>query len=517
MNKKRILITSFVLVATILTGCTGFDSRPNAKTVALPKVAEQPYDPALKSFYEQKIKWEKCSDDRNSQCADIKAPLNYNEPDGEQITLSARKIQASGNKIGTLFINPGGPGGSGKEFAIPFQGRMASAALSGGYDIVGFDPRGVGDSTPVKCLSDKEIDTFREDDSSVDSAETAPKDLDKMADFSQSCVNNSGEIVKYMDTVSTAKDLDIWRHLVKDPQLNYLGFSYGTSLGEAYIALFPHSVGRMVLDGVVDNRASADQLSYYQAVGFENAFKAFSDYYKEYAYPEDTKVTAEQVAQDIMDFIESLGDKGMSGKGDMKKRRLNTSIAFSGLATGLYNEEQWPDLESALNAAIVEKNPNALIALSDMSAGRNEDGKYDNSFEAFYAINNLDYATDEVDPQTEIENNKIILQDAPLTGKFFLNSQLYTNAWKMKSVNQGKLVPETQPDNKIMIVGTTGDPATSYEMAQAVHKQISNSYLLTWENFTHCAYGNGSACIQKAVDNYLLRGEFPKQDNLQCK
>lgn len=510
MKKKKILpVISAVLLCTTLTAC-GYESRPTLEVKPLEKTSETTYPKELEKFYTQKIEWKTCEDSKEFECTKIIAPLDYENSNGKTITLEAKRSKAE-NPIGTLFLNPGGPGGSGMEFVETFYTYLASETVVNTYDIVGFDPRGVGKSSPVKCLTDEELDEKRYESQPATDEESVKESIVENNELAEKCEKTSGDIYKYINTISVAKDLDIWRHLVGDNYLNYFGYSYGTSLGATYIELFPNNTGRMVLDGVVDTQLSLAELNVQQAKGFEIALKGFANNCIESKSCPIKGDDPETVAKEIMKIVEALGDKGIESEG----RFLNSSLAFEGIAAGLYNEAMHENIQEGLHQLIEDKNPKILLELADQMAGRGEDGHYDNSNEALQTIDYLDYSKESLSDEEYKKLDEQILKEAPLVGKYFLNQGKIATYWPIKGERVRGVSAE--PKHKVLIIGTDGDPATPYEMAVNVAKDIENSYLLTWKQFTHGAYGGGSHCIQDIVDNYLLTGVLPKEANKVCK
>lgn len=518
---KRITVKTIIMLIVgmlILTGCS-FQSRPENDVKPLQSLEknDKNYDLILKKYYTQKIKWEKCDKNLASKqdCAKIKVPLNYEDPNGKTITLIAKRYKAT-NPIGTLFVNPGGPGGSGYNFVDYYVQALVSPEIKENYNIVGFDPRGVGKSTPLDCYSDKDLDKIRQEKKvpsiPLNSQNIMTEAEKEINDFKDKCEKKTGNLYKYMDTISAAKDLDIWRHLVNDKYLNYFGYSYGTSLGATYIGLFPNRVGRMVLDGVVDTQKTYADLNIEQAVGFEKALNAFSKYCAKSSRCPIKDKNFENISRKIVDVIDSLGDQGITAKDG---RKVNSSVAFEAVASGLYSQDSYPDIESALSELIVTKQVDELQAMSDNLAGRDSSGRYDNSTEAFIAIDSSDYSKEVMNDQEIAQYNEKVLQKAPIVGKFFIGSMEQLRYWPTKNDRVKAIVKE--PKHKVLIVGTSGDPATPYDMAVDASKNIRNSYLLTWNSFTHGAYGAGSKCISNVVDKYLLSGQLPEEKNKKCK
>lgn len=236
--------------------------------------APMPAIPAgLEKFYSQKPAWKECG--HGLDCATVTVPLNYADPEGAAIELKIKRRKAEGTRIGSLLVNPGGPGGSGQEMAESAP-QFFTDRITDSFDIIGFDPRGVGESTPIDCVTDRELDQVL---STVyaDTPEGQAQSRASEVELANKCVEKSGNLVKYVGTEEAARDMDVLRHLMGDPKLYYVGFSYGTKLGGMYAELFPHNVGRLILDGAVDSDVSDFEQSKAQLKGFELAANNFID------------------------------------------------------------------------------------------------------------------------------------------------------------------------------------------------------------------------------------------------
>ncbi|HSS68368.1 MAG TPA: alpha/beta fold hydrolase, partial [Nocardioidaceae bacterium] len=229
-----------------------------------------PAGKGLQRFYNQRVEWKPC---QQGECARVWVPLDYSDPNGQAITVEMARLASTGSStIGTLFINPGGPGGSGVEFTTS---NPLDYELTSHYDVVGFDPRGVGRSTPLDCLSDADLDAFVAANPSPETPAEIKEVEDGWTHYVQGCEQRSGPLLDHVSTVDVARDLDVMRALVGDDKLHYFGFSYGTYIGATYAGLFPDKVGRMVLDGAVDPEASPLKSEILQTKGFETALTAY--------------------------------------------------------------------------------------------------------------------------------------------------------------------------------------------------------------------------------------------------
>ncbi len=253
------------VLAVLVTSCSTSSGKKTLPTPSLSPsplqsaaAGQEPGQPDLARFYDQKLSWKSCRG--GDQCTHISVPLDYAHPDGKAITLSVLKVPAAdrSHRVGSLVVNPGGPGGSGVDYAANAATYFGSE-LRQAFDIVGFDPRGVGESTPVQCLSDAKLDAFVASDPDPDSTAEIKASDRMLAEFGNGCVKMSGDLAAHVSTVEAAKDMDVLRAVLGDSKLTYFGASYGTFLGATYAGLFPKRVGRMVLDGAIDPSLSTLQ------------------------------------------------------------------------------------------------------------------------------------------------------------------------------------------------------------------------------------------------------------------
>ena len=461
----------------------------------------------LRQYYGQQVAWKPC--EQQFQCASVKVPLDYGNPSGDSIEIAALKLPAKGTKKGSLLVNPGGPGGSGYDFVKDSGATNISERVRSNYDLVGFDPRGVKRSAPVTCLTDKERDAAAQQNYNLDRDADLQAYLASNKATNAKCAEKTGPVLAHIDTVSAAKDLDILRAVVNDAKLNYLGYSYGTFLGSTYASLFPDHVGHMVLDGALDPSLSNEELTRGQARAFEKAIHAYvADCLRKEGCPLTGSV--DNAVQQIRDLIQNEAAYPQRAKDG----RLVTGSSFvSGFILPFYNDTNWPLLTQALDSAM-KGDPTPMLQLADFGADRNPDGTYSsNSGFAFNAINCLDYpmVTDTAGMRAE---EQLLLKDSPTLGYFFAYGGATCKDWPYKNVRTPAPVeyPGSAP---IVVVGTTGDPATPVEWAEALRKQLGNASLLTWKGEGHTAYGRSNSCIENAVDDYLVDGKKPV-DNTMC-
>ena len=342
-----------------------------------PKGPVGPIPAGLEKFYQQQPDWQRCGS--NQQCATITVPLDYTKPTGQTIELRARKVLARdrAGKIGTLFINPGGPGASGEKFAAS-AGFVLGSSLLRKFDVIGWDPRGVGQSTPVRCLDTAQMDKFIATDGSPDN-EAEITDLNNEAKIlADGCEQRSGELLPHVSTKDAARDIDVLRGIVGDPELYYLGFSYGTYLGATYAELFPKNVGRLVLDGAVDPSKTAKQNNIAQAKGFDTALDAFAEDCAQRSCRLGSS-KAEVLAK-IDKLINDSDATPLPGDG---KREVTQALVLLGVLSPLYLKQLWPQLEDAVLDGLAG-NGARLLALADQYTDREPSGYSDNANEAIY-------------------------------------------------------------------------------------------------------------------------------------
>jgi pimeloyl-ACP methyl ester carboxylesterase len=374
---------------------------------------------------------------------------------------------------------------------------------------VGFDPRGVKRSSPVKCMTDAERDAARAKvyDFGTEAGIAAVL-ADNKAIASQ-CAAQTGPVLGHIDTVSAAKDLDILRAVVNDAKLNYLGYSYGTFLGSTYASLFPDNVGRMVLDGALDPSISNEELTMGQAVAFEKAIRA---YVANCQQGEGCPLTGDvdSGVQQIRDLIAAVQNTAWQAKDG---RMVNATMFVSGLITPLYNDQSWPALTQALEGAL-KGDASLMLRLADLGADRGTDGKYtSNSTFAFSAINCLDYPMVSDTDAMRAEEQRL-RQASPTLGYFFAYGGTNCVDWPYDSKRTPAPVEYTGKA-PIVVIGTTGDPATPVEWSASLRKQLGNASLMTWQGEGHTAYGRANSCLEDAVDSYLVEGKVPA-DNTVC-
>ncbi|MER5883537.1 alpha/beta hydrolase [Streptomyces sp. NPDC001941] len=508
-SRRASVLAATAVVVLIATGCSGGgrgdqgEDRPDDLAAQKPAWADCPAPDTAEGGGAAPAP---LPDGTAWQCATLKAPLDYAKPDGDTLDLALirAKAKGSGDRIGSLVFNFGGPGGSGVT-GLPSFGKDYER-LRARYDLVSFDPRGVGRSEGVRCEDDKRLDAYYAQDATPDDAAEEKALTDGLKQYADACEKNSGKQLPHVGTTNAARDMDLMRRVLGDDKLYYFGISYGTELGGVYAHLFPKNVGRALFDAVVDPTNDAAQGALGQAKGFQLALDNFA---QDCVRRGDRCRLPGTSTAEIEDFVTGLlgrlDAKPVKGIGD---RELTQTQATNGIAQTLYSKEYWPLLEQGLDEAD-GGNGALLLALSDSMNGRGEDGKYSNIQAANAAIN----CADSKDRYT-LEQTKERLPEFRAASKVFgdflgwglmgCGEWPVPGAWQHPDVSAPGAAP-------ILVVGNTGDPATPYEgakkMADALGAGVGVE--LTFKGQGHGAYNSGDRCVQGAVDAYLLEGKVP--------
>lgn len=464
-------LAAVVVLALIVAGCS-----PSGKK-----------KPATSSSPSSALAWSPCR--KTFECAKLKVPLDYADPARGTIDISVVRLKATGpgDRIGSLILNFGGPGGSGVDTLAQSAGDYKN--LGTRYDLVSFDPRGVGESAPVTCADDQ-----RTDELNAENPPRTPAEITRFVaegkTYVKGCEQRSGKLLPYVGTLSAAKDMDRLRAALGDAKTHYLGISYGTWLGGNYAHQFPSEVGRAVLDGAVDTKISTENQDLQQAAAFQRALR-------NYAAKEGD--TTEAVGK----FLDGLRVKPLPTRSG---RQLTQGLGTTGVVTALYAEQYWPILKSGL-AQARQGDGTVLLALADAQNGRDQNGHYNNLSPANTAIR----CADTTERLTVADVRKALPKfrnASPVFGSSLAWGLTQCTGWPVKGNNAAKDVsaPKAAP---IVVVGNTGDPATPYAWAPALAKELGSGVLLTLHGQGHSAYGTGNACIHKNVDAYLLNGTVP--------
>lgn len=504
MQPKSKLAGALALILVFSVGVGVLLSNNNQSqrrgSVVAPKLIDQP---SLAKFVSQHVAWSACYG--TFQCAQITVPLDYQHPQARTIKLSVVRLLAKDrkNRIGSLLVNPGGPGGSGVDYALAAEFIVTKEVLAR-YDLVGFDPRGVGRSTPIHCLNDKQTDQMI----ALDGTPSTPAQVQTLMDAAKTiadlCKVNAGAMLPFLGSANVARDMDLLRAILGDAKLNYLGKSYGTLIGAIYADLFPKRVGHLVLDGALDPTVSNTETNIDQARGFQIALGDYiTDCLKHQTCPGGKTRAA------VLDRISKLlADTDVTPLPSKSGRVATQSLVLLGIVSTLYDSEGgWPSLTLALNQAY-NGDSSGLLDLADYYVDRDANGHYSsNSNDIGYAVNCIDKDSRATVAQME-SDSKVMAKTSPQFGAYL--------AWGLAPCDFWPTPPNPYPApiaakgaGPILVVGTTHDPATPYRWAQGLAHQLSSGVLLTYEGEGHTAYMRGSACIDRAVDAYFLLGRTP--------
>jgi pimeloyl-ACP methyl ester carboxylesterase len=445
------------------------------------------------------------------ECATIAVPRDWAVPTPDrtyEIALLRIRSEDQSDRIGSLVLNPGGPGGSGVDLAVYLSYGAAlgglPTAVTNRFDIIGFDPRGVGRSSPVKCISDTDQDaTFAATPDPVSQA-----DFDEIVALNQrvakECGNKYGDQLRLFSTEQAARDMDAVRAAVGDDKINYLGFSYGTLLGATYAQLFPTKIRAMVLDGAINPKQGFVAGSEAQAKGFERAFGNFTTWCSK--TPAKCPI-APDARRAVTDAISKAGQSPVPGRDG---REATDGWVFLALISSLYTESGWQQLAKAVRT-LQDGDPTQIFALADKYAERERDGSYSNLFDANLTVNCAD-ATDVPNAEEVRRLQGEWRKKYPLFGAPLAVGMLPCTYWPGQRDPYPAGAATGAPP--IVVVGTTGDPATPYENTAELARMLGVGRVLTWEGEGHTAYPS-TKCIVDAVDAYLVSLTVPAE-GLRC-
>jgi pimeloyl-ACP methyl ester carboxylesterase len=465
--------------------------------------------------------WRNCGG--KVQCATLTVPVDYTQPDGEQVDLAVNRIRATdpSRRLGALVFNFGGPGDAGTD-TLPGYAEQIPAAIRARYDLVSFDPRGTGRSRPVECVDDATADRLN----AVDPTPNSDADLQSFYDGTHEpvdvvaeCVERNGSWLAQLGSRNVARDLDQLRSALGDDTLSFVGYSYGTVIGAVYAQMFPDRVGRMVLDSPVDLSADALEELRGNSEGFE---QALDDFLADCAARSRCSFHSDGNPTAALKALERRFEDGLElptvnlSTGDRWKRKAGVGAFYTALISALYDRQYgWPQLADALDDAR-SGDGSYLLALADLYNGRQDDGSYDNIDEVIGVI----LCDDRDDPVPTFEEYRAEydaeVDEYPLLGAYVGSTVLGCDPRLPRppaSEQVGDLrVTGAAP---ILVVGTTRDPATPFTGAQDLVTRLAGSRLLTFDSTEHTAYTK-NACIDTAVNAYLLRGKLPREGTV-CK
>jgi pimeloyl-ACP methyl ester carboxylesterase len=504
-----------VAAAVLLTACSStIVGKPEAQPKRAQAQQSQPQSPQAPAQQERyQAKWGECEivgGDASelpggSQCGELTVPVDYSKPDGDKAHLALIRFPATGTKIGSLLINPGGPGGSGVDAAVGFVEALPPQVRER-FDFVGFDPRGVAGSTPqLRCNSDADNDAERLDPDVDYSPAGIAHIEDTEKKFVQRCVDKMGkDFLANVGTATVVKDLDAIRDALGDDKLTYLGYSYGTAIGTAYAEAYPDKVRAMILDGAVDPDKDPIQATIDQTAGFQ---KAFDDFAADCAKAKECALGTDpaKVVEVYHGLVDPLIAKPVP---TADGRPLTYSDAVTGTQMALYSPTLWTQLREGLSE-LAKGQGGALLDLADQYLERDAQGHYSNSTDVLTAVNCVDHpqVTDRAkvaDEDRQVREVAPFLTYGPSTGAAPLDACAFWPVPATSTPHQasGKGLPPT------LVVSTTNDPATPYQSGVDLARQLGSG-LLTFKGTQHTVVFQGQACVDDAAASYLIDVKLP--------
>ncbi|MEV8508844.1 alpha/beta hydrolase [Actinoplanes sp. NPDC051475] len=484
------------------------------------------------------LDWFKCYG--QAQCATAHLPLDYDDPDGPTVEIAVVRVKARkpASRIGSLFVNPGGPGGSGTEMAAMAPAFLSDTVLDR-FDIVGFDPRGVGASDNLKCFSSTRdqsvalarMNTFfpygeKEEAGFVKSAQTVGR----------ACSSTGGDLAGAMSTAEAARDMDVLRRTVGDQKLTYLGFSYGTALGQYYANMFPDRVRALALDGVIDpmswvgTEATSGRLQDDRLRSADGAYRALVKLLErcDKAGAKRCEFAAGSPGKHFAAIARKLRAKPLVlGKDPITGTVRLTYATFIGLTLSMLYLPFAGEIvtQMAAEVATMQESPTtkarlrtaarqALLERVTRLRAPARDFPYDNSLDAFAGV----MCTDGLHPADAASWPALTAaadRRAPYFGRAWgwSSVQCAADTWTARDEDAYVGPFNRRTSAPVLFVGNYWDPATNYREAVASAQRLPNSRLLTSDNWGHTAYGT-STCVTGAVDAYLLRVALPAAGKL---
>jgi len=492
-------LATVVTLALTITACGNSSSSTDTTAPSLDNAT---------AFVVNPIEWNSCEGSTSTEveCGNIEVPFDYADPDQGSFVLYVKKHNAANpaDRIGSMMVNPGGPGFGGSSLADDAE-YYFSQDLIDRFDIIAWDPRGTGDSTPaVDC-----VDTFDEY-FGLDSPPETPEEKQALIDASQAfndkCAENSGTILPYISTRASAQDINSLRLALGEEKVSFFGFSYGSELGTTWATMFPETVRAIVVDGAVDPNASSIQEGMNQAKGFEGQLATFLKQCSERTSCEFHNNGDAESAFDKL--VLDIDAKPLEVSKD--RTPVTQGVLFTAVAQAMYSDYYWPQLSEALSAA-QNGDGKGILQLYDDYYQRKDDGTYGNELEAFLAISCLDDpgASSVEDVDSHIED---FIAAAPRLGGNFAYG--YSCAlWPVKQATKVSITGKGA--GPIVVVGTTGDAATPLKSTRKMAQGLEKGILIVVDANQHTGYGANS-CVVKAVDDYLIKLTVPAKD-LTCK
>ncbi|MGE0877798.1 MAG: alpha/beta hydrolase [Acidimicrobiia bacterium] len=453
------------------------------------------------------LQWRSCGD--GIECTTLAVPIDDTVANGPTISLAINRHKAnkSAKRIGVLLVNPGGPGVGG-QFLVQAANQFFSPDLLDRFDIVAWDPRGTGSSSPIKCVDN--LDDYFSLDPTPDNATEKQALIDSAKAFEQGCDTRNHSLLGHISTQDTARDIDRIRIALGEDKISFFGFSYGSELGATYATLFPTRVRAMVLDGASDPNADYEQSTLEQITGIERALNAFlADCAAKKSCALYNNGDPARAFDDLMASLDTnpLPSKPSNGK---PRPAIGQGIAYIAVLQALYAEESWPDLARAL-ADARKGTGDRLLAMYDSYLERNPDGTWSNSIDALISINCLD----DRGPQDIATLDRITEQAAKVAPRLgrAMSTSYSCVGWPFQAP---KLTLTAKGAGPIVVVGNTGDPVTPIESNEKMAKALEKGILLKFEGQGHTSYAQRNSCVTSNVDGYLVELKPPASGTI-CK
>jgi pimeloyl-ACP methyl ester carboxylesterase len=505
------------------------DDNSDGVTIASLRPAATAFDSA---YYHQSIAWKTCHSDL--ECGTVSVPIDWQKVTSASIRIALVMHHASNASIGDLLVNPGGPGGSGVEFVEGGMDGVVTNTIADQYNVIGFDPRGVGESQPVTCFDAAGTDNYLYGipPGAVGSATWIAAERKISRQLEAACEQHTGPVLAHIDSISVAEDMDVIRAALGQSKLNYLGYSYGTYLGTLYAGLFPDRVGRFVLDGADnpwgdsadssgDDGSNSDVAgvtpdvdgAVEQTVGFEDSL---TTYLKACLAGSDDATGSEKcpfhtslssATSQVEALFASVEAHPLVAKDG---RKLGGATLATAIDESLYDSTDWPDLTRMFIQLESGVTTQAFHFADDYNDRKYDGTYYDNGDFANLAITCLEDGHD-VDLKFDAREATELRKVAPMIGTYAAYGDLFCSGWKFGPAPFPNPI-HAKGSGPILILGTTGDPATPYQDAQSLAAQLDNGHLVTLHGQGHTAYDLGDECIDTTVDKYLLLAEVPKSD-----
>ena len=519
MRRTSLMLGTLLGVLLIAAGCTSTVTGRAAPATANPAVDYVDPLAPLPTPPTPAITWKDCTSlikpqlsgqanadrDITYGCGQLDVPVDYAHPDAKQLSLLLVKahLTTQTNRLGSLVVNPGGPGGSGADLAIGLSLSLPMGILQR-FDVVGFDPRGVGNSAPLVCLDSKQKDAAAASPPRPRTPAEITEFTNQAAQFAAKCLSKYPDL-EHLNTVETARDLDLIRGALGDAKLSYLGYSYGTELGAVYATLFPDHVRALVLDGAVDPTLTDVESDHQQAGGFENAYNRFVQHCiaQGAACPLGSDPAAKVTA-----LLQQTATTPIASADPAEKREATDGIVTTAIISAMYDESSWDELSQAIESAL-SGDPTGVFALADSYNGRYTDADgtvhFSNLLDANAAISCND--STEISTLDQVEaRSKAWGEQYPTFGGSFAWSLYTCTPWPTRRHPLPTITAPTAAPS--LVIGTTNDPATPYSGAISLTKALGAAQLLTWDGDGHTAYPK-TTCVTNAVDDYLISLTLP--------